>query len=224
MTFSKSEVNRLGERLRAGPPTTLDLELLNDFRRTFAPSFAAVEAAVRELVRGEVSGRPSKTTPSIVAKLRRGTLQLSRMQDIAGIRIVGPDVEWQDETMRALTVRWPESRLVDRRLKPTHGYRAVHVIPSLGQLPVEIQVRTRLQHLWAQVSERGADLAGWDLKYGGGPPALVATLLRLSDIVARLESATVADDPNLPEARRSAELELLDILRDVPIDRNERPA
>lgn len=172
MTFSKSEVNRLGERLRAGPPTTLDLELLNDFRRTFAPSFAAVEAAVRELVRGEVSGRPSKTTPSIVAKLRRGTLQLSRMQDIAGIRIVGPDVEWQDETMRALTVRWPESRLVDRRLKPTHGYRAVHVIPSLGQLPVEIQVRTRLQHLWAQVSERGADLAGWDLKYGEVRPLL----------------------------------------------------
>jgi ppGpp synthetase/RelA/SpoT-type nucleotidyltranferase len=37
--------------------------------------------------------------------------------------------------------------VIDRREKPSHGYRAVHVIVECGGRMVEIQVRTELQHL-----------------------------------------------------------------------------
>jgi ppGpp synthetase/RelA/SpoT-type nucleotidyltranferase len=35
---------------------------------------------------------------------------------------------------------------------------------------VEIQVRTRFQHIWAEISEKYADLYGSEIKYGGGAP------------------------------------------------------
>jgi ppGpp synthetase/RelA/SpoT-type nucleotidyltranferase len=40
----------------------------------------------------------------------------------------------------------------DRREKPSHGYRAVHVIPRVDAHSIEIQVRTPLQDIWAQTN------------------------------------------------------------------------
>ncbi len=51
---------------------------------------------------------------------------------------------------------------------PSYGYRAVHVIVHiLGKL-VEIQVRSSLQHLWAELSEKLSDVVDPRIKYGGG--------------------------------------------------------
>jgi putative GTP pyrophosphokinase len=52
---------------------------------------------------------------------------------------------------------------------PSHGYRAVHVIAHLSGKLVEIQVRSALQHLWAELSERLSDVVDASIKYGGGP-------------------------------------------------------
>jgi ppGpp synthetase/RelA/SpoT-type nucleotidyltranferase len=54
--------------------------------------------------------------------------------------------------------------VVDRRAKPSHGYRAVHVVVRESGLPVEVQVRTELQHSWTELSESLADTFGSDLK------------------------------------------------------------
>jgi ppGpp synthetase/RelA/SpoT-type nucleotidyltranferase len=48
----------------------------------------------------------------------------------------------------------------DRRKHPSHGYRAVHRVVRADALSVEIQVRTRLQHLWAEFSEKTSDALG----------------------------------------------------------------
>ncbi len=222
MTFSKSEVNRLGERLRSGSASTADLKLLDEYRRSFRPAFEEVETAVRLAVIGEVSGRSEKTTTSIEAKLRRSALQLSRIQDIAGLRIVGSDLSWQDATVAGLVAHWPDARVVDRRATPTFGYRAVHVIPVAMGLPIEVQVRTRLQHLWAQVSETAADRVGTALKYGGGPAYLTTLLLAISESVSRIESVAPGSDPELSGSMRDVELALLAVLRDVPTQGAQR--
>ncbi len=57
---------------------------------------------------------------------------------------------------------------MDRRTNPSHGYRAVHIIVATHGVSVEIQVRTALQDLWAQLSERLADVVDSSIKYGGG--------------------------------------------------------
>lgn len=53
---------------------------------------------------------------------------------------------------------------------------------------VELQVRTRSQHAWAELSEKFADEVGQDLKYGKGNAELLEFLDRLSVLSWRLES------------------------------------
>ena len=77
----------------------------------------------------------------------------------------------------------------DLRDNPHNGYRAVHVIiGGSGAKLVEVQARTELQHVWAQLSEKLADRFGIDLKYGGGPAAVRAQLHRMSTWVRERDS------------------------------------
>ena len=53
---------------------------------------------------------------------------------------------------------------------------------------VEIQIRTSLQHLWAELSEKFADTVDPALKYGGGDQSILEVLAKSSHLVAREES------------------------------------
>lgn len=76
---------------------------------------------------------------------------------------------------------------MDRRTNPSHGYRAVHVITSVSGKLIEIQVRTLLQHLWAELSEKFSDVYDQDIKYGGGEEGIRRELAVASKNLARLE-------------------------------------
>jgi len=109
------------------------------------------------------------------------------MQDVVGCRIVVADVVAQRQSVLSLQTDFPGARVIDRRDKPSHGYRAVHIIAKASGKRVEIQVRTTLQHLWAAVSERAADFMDPTIKYGGGPASLRAILTTISERVASFE-------------------------------------
>jgi len=110
------------------------------------------------------------------------------MQDIAGCRVIVGDVLKQDEVVKCLTKAFADTSVVDRRVTPSYGYRAVHVIVYKHSIPVEVQVRTELEHSWAQLSEKLSDVVGPSVKYGGGPEQLKSKLLRLSEIVGKAEA------------------------------------
>lgn len=61
------------------------------------------------------------------------------------------------------------AKLIDHVKEPNHGYRAMHVVVHPDGLPVEIQVRTPLQHQWAELNEKLGDRWGRGLRYGEGP-------------------------------------------------------
>jgi putative GTP pyrophosphokinase len=63
----------------------------------------------------------------------------------------------------------------------------VHVIVRVNDKAVEVQVRSRLQHLWAELSERLADVSGPALKYGAGDPGMRQLLSDLSRMVEQAE-------------------------------------
>jgi ppGpp synthetase/RelA/SpoT-type nucleotidyltranferase len=109
------------------------------------------------------------------------------MQDIAGCRIIVSDVVAQDEVMGRVAQAFEEASVVDRRKSPSHGYRAVHAIVRQGAIPVEIQIRTELQHKWAQLSEKLSDVIDPSIKYGGGSDLLRSQLARLSENVGKVE-------------------------------------
>jgi ppGpp synthetase/RelA/SpoT-type nucleotidyltranferase len=54
-------------------------------------------------------------------------------------------------------------------------------------MPIEIQVRTELQHVWAQLSEKLSDVVDPTVKYGGGDPDTQDILARFSKIIASFE-------------------------------------
>jgi putative GTP pyrophosphokinase len=193
--LSTAAVDQLGERLRK-VLTVEDLRLLDQYRREFRPEYDAVIKSMKETLGLDASGRPAKSTSAILDKLKRGSMRLSQMQDIAGCRVIVANILAQDAVVNRLAALFP-TVTVDRRERPSHGYRAVHVITRPTKRPIEIQVRTRLQQLWAELSEKAADKFGIEVKYGGGPIPIRDVLNGRSELLAKFEAL----EPTVVELR-----------------------
>lgn len=188
MAFSKTQIDRLGERLKAGLVSETDLIELDNYRKAFGGPYEKVFAVARRFSTKKPTGRVAKSTSSIIDKLRRETIRLSQIQDMAGCRIVVVDTSEQNVVVGALTEAFPSAATIDRRAHPSHGYRAVHVIAAVDDHPVEIQVRTELQHRWAEVSEKYSDAIDPAIKYGRGDSGIQSLLARASSDIAKVEA------------------------------------
>lgn len=106
--------------------------------------------------------------PSIIEKLNRfGEIELSRMQDIGGLRIVVHTIDdikkVHDRLLRKTSTLSlsNEKDYINTDGPKTDGYRSVHMIfkykskkhPELAQYNIEIQIRTQLQHCWGTTVE-----------------------------------------------------------------------
>lgn len=184
---SNAAIDRLGEKIAFELVTGDDLRDLDAWRRTFTSAYEEVVRLTRDMLKLAPTGRPAKSTPSIIDKLRRESIRLSQMQDIAGCRVVVSDSLEQDAIVLRLNGVVADATVVDRRKVPSYGYRAVHVIAKLHGRQVEIQVRTALQHSWAELSEKLSDRLGPSLKYGEGDPSITGLLGSWSDQIGEIE-------------------------------------
>ena len=148
----------------------------------------------RALVRVEFDAVRPKSRPSLERKARAFGWDpdeaLSRCPDLVGGRIVCNNVEDVLRFEALLREALPfESGPVERQdyiRAPKDGYRAVHLNFRLnvGQplaprnIPCEVQVRTRLQDAWAELSH--ADI----YKHNDLPPDLQARAMDLSRLLA----------------------------------------
>jgi ppGpp synthetase/RelA/SpoT-type nucleotidyltranferase len=161
-TFSNSQIDRLGERLRNQEYGEAEVRLLDEYRRTFGSAYDHVVATILRITGISVSGRPAKSTTAIIEKLNRESLRLSQMQDIAGCRAVVNDIEEQDRIVNVIAAAFAGISITDRRLKPSHGYRAVHLI----------------------IREQGKAI---EVQYGGGPEELRTTLDEAAELIHQIE-------------------------------------
>ena len=173
--------------MRQGLPTESDLTLLDDYRRSFDESYQIVVQRIRERLLLAPTGRPAKSTGSIKEKLLRESIRLSQVQDIAGCRVVVAGIADQERVVTSLCDIFPGAEVKDRRANPSYGYRAVHVIARISGKLIETQVRSSLQHLWAELSEKFSDVIDPAIKYGGGPDEYRQALATISTMVADLE-------------------------------------
>jgi len=196
MGMTKSQINKLGDVLRAaGPPKEEVLLRLQELRASYDPPMTAAQMLLKNALGIDATSR-LKTVNTIVEKLRRDKTRLAEMQDIAGLRVVA-DIGLAEQTVLAEKVSaiFATAKVVDRREKPRYGYRAVHVVAVVDGYPVEIQIRTKLQDLWAQALERLADEVGRGIRYG--EPAIrrseeVSRLRGIADLIAGIELARKA--------------------------------
>ena len=188
--ISKSQADRLGDELRHGEITADRIERLSAYREQLVRNARSAAEAIRAQTLYPVTPREGKSTGSIVAKLRRQPIALSRMQDIVGCRVIVDTAIEQEALVMRIRARFPQARLTDRRVEPSHGYRAVHFIVAWEGKPYEIQIRTRLQHAWAQTVERLSDNQYPELKYGKSYGKLSTVLIEgHSGLINELEDA-----------------------------------
>jgi putative GTP pyrophosphokinase len=201
--ISRTQIDRLGDRLRKGNISDDDLRLLDLYRRSFSEAYEIVVGKIREELVLEPTGRPAKSTTSISDKLRRESIRLTQIQDIAGCRLIVMGIVNQESVVQSLKNLFEDITIVDRRERPSHGYRAVHAIVSCLGKTVEIQVRTSLQHQWAELSEKLADVKNPAIKYGGGSEKIQAPLQQLSSLIAQHETLESAVDKLMRTISRS---------------------
>lgn len=210
---SRNQINKLGKRLAASTEISPeDSALLEDLIACHQESLEQARPRLDGLAetvgtrRLYISARP-KTTGTIVEKLRRSPNgPLGSIQDLAGFRIVG-DITFaqQDELCEELKRRFPadprEPSSKNRRLEPSYGYRAVHVLVCVDDVNIEIQIRTFAQHVWANLMERLADRLGRQIRYGEPPVAPPGTsqprVQAVVDAMMRVSEQWAAEPPEI---------------------------
>jgi ppGpp synthetase/RelA/SpoT-type nucleotidyltranferase len=122
----------------------------------------------------------------------REKTRLSKIQDIAGLRVVVGDIIEQNALLVRVMVLYPTAKVIDRRTETSFGYRALHLVLTEQDKKIELQIRAWLQHQWAQISELAADVKGHKLKYGSGEQQLKTALARLSEAIQTRENEKLA--------------------------------
>ena len=120
--------------------------------------------------------------PSIIEKLLRfKNMQLSRMQDIGGLRAVVSTLKKVHELENNYRNSRFNHELVTSydyiNFPKASGYRSIHLVyryknprsPEYKGLLLELQIRTRLQHAWATAVETMGTFLNHALKSSEGP-------------------------------------------------------
>lgn len=203
---ARSRVDRAGKRLKdhrrgvailAEPALSAELAIVEAFRGAHAEPMTTVAAELRRFAaqvsdRAPEVGQRLKRMETVLDKLvRQPTMALSRMHDIAGCRAIFAHQHPADALIDAVRAHpgWTlQPKAWDYVAKPkSDGYRAKHLVVIVDGLSVEIQVRTALQHEWAELVERLDHELGLRTKFGETDPALAAALLDASNAVASYE-------------------------------------
>ena len=220
LPYSKSRIDRAGEALRAHQAgrTPLryedlveELAVVESFRKAHAAPLTRVAANLRYYV-GEASGgsfvvgQRLKRMATIRDKLdREPSMSLSRMHDLGGCRAVLHDQAAVDHVLARLRGqrRWellPRTWDYVTQPKPD-GYRAKHVVARKDDVLIEIQLRTEIQHIWAELVERLDRSLGTRLKAGRADPAVRVALVRGSEVMAAFERGEIDRDATMQALR-----------------------
>ena len=187
---SKKSVQKAGDILK-NPQVGEDeysqaMQTLSQWRSLHSYPINTFQAALRgKLKRGGYAGaivaQRLKRTPSIIRKLTRfPEMNLARMQDIGGLRVIVKNLSAVYRLHESII----ESSEHEAELPPkdyikqpkADGYRSLHQVfkyksklhPELNGLRIELQIRTELQHAWATAVETLGIIEKSSFKTGEG--------------------------------------------------------
>jgi ppGpp synthetase/RelA/SpoT-type nucleotidyltranferase len=212
VVLSGSQRQKLGKRLaKADKISDADLTLLEQVLGEHQPVRDRIARVLAEAgVVNEDGNAPTsriKTTDTLVAKLRRNpSMSLTTVQDIVGFRVLVPAGSGRNEQdgivrtiIRALEANGFVATIIDRRAKPSSGYRAVHLVADVDSMHCEIQVRTRWQQQWAELVEKLGDFWGRGIRYGDLPidphePAVPGSTMSRAEAFEAVQQVSEAID------------------------------
>jgi len=194
--YSRSQVNKAGEHLRnvfsETTETNFDYEkwqwaydVLSNWRVSHSYPINTFNSTLRKKLKridqDALVAQRLKRTPSILHKLERfPKMQLSRMQDIGGLRAIVGSVKELRELYRIYKASRFTHELIseyDYVSNPkASGYRSIHLVyryknikqKMYDDIQIELQLRTKLQHTWATAVETAGNFLEQSLKSSEG--------------------------------------------------------
>lgn len=217
---SKERVSRAGNAVRKGEASLEDLTVIDVWRAAHRPVLNTFQAILRNRTRGTdiVVAQRHKRRSTIFGKLRRFPgMQLARMDDVAGCRLIFPNAEELYTFRKTLHAahfnhelkNQPDKYDYIKRPKIT-GYRGVHDVyaydvnsdhgkPYKGLL-IELQYRTFYQHAWATAVEVVGFITESQPKFQQGDRRYEQALSLASEIIARTCEDSNSCHPELSDS------------------------
>lgn len=208
---SKTRVNLAGERVASGKPTLDDFLVIDNWRAAHKAVINNFQSILRGRTRGTniIVAQRHKRKNTIFDKLKRyPKMKLSRMDDIAGCRLIFTDINelniFRNEFLNAnfdhvLKTSCDKYNYI-KNPKET-GYRGIHDVYEykvgsenskfLNGLLIEVQYRTKIQHVWATTVEVIGNITSSQPKFQKGDESLVKVMALASEILARTFEKTV---------------------------------
>jgi ppGpp synthetase/RelA/SpoT-type nucleotidyltranferase len=192
-SYSREQVNKAGRILATDSVDSSDyqsaLEVLDNWRYCHGYPLNTFQMTLRDKLKAVHSealvAQRLKRAPSIISKLKRfKKMELARMHDIGGLRAVVPTIDKVIELQsnyinsRKSSFRHELARQDDYIKNPKEtGYRSMHLVyrykglrtSDYDGLRIELQIRTRLQHVWATAVETAGTFIEHSLKSSEGP-------------------------------------------------------
>lgn len=236
-TITKGEIDRVGGRLAERSSNDRDNSVLEYFRSIHQHPMALFRHTIdRKLKRHKIEALVSqrlKRRPSIIKKLKiQRSMQLSRMQDIGGLRIVVNTIQEvyliRKEIKKVEThgnFKFIFANEKDYIADPADsGYKSIHMvykyekdIPKNKQCRLEIQIRTKLQHSWATAVEVLGTYLNQPLKQSFGEEKYLDCFKKISKIFTGLDNRDI-DYKLIKEVEKSVEaVKLLEKLENFNI-------
>lgn len=209
---SKSEINKAGSII-ADPSSTKEerdnaLKILNNWRAAHAYPLQVVCSNLRMRNPDAIVVQRLKRLESITGKIERfPDMSLYRMQDLGGCRVI---VDTIDQVYEAVD-RYKKSRIrhilkreYDYIQSPkSSGYRSYHMVYQFQSdkketynknMLIEIQFRTKLQHMWATAVETMGIYTKSNLKSSQGDEGILRFFTLASSLFAIKENMPVCPE------------------------------
>lgn len=226
--YSKKQIDKAGKTLISNAISPMEeeaaLEVVNNWRASHAFPLHIITCHLRRISPDNaVVVQRLKRMDSILGKLKRfPSMSLYRMQDLGGCRVIVQSMDEVDTVIKKL-----KTSRMRHILKNEHdyiaspkksGYRSHHMVYQYysdkvtdynKNMLIEIQIRTRLQHLWATAIETMGIYTHSALKASIGDDDILRFCALTSSLFALEEGLPLV--PETPSKR----LELIEELREI---------
>lgn len=218
--YSRAQINRAGRKIINSEDENISLdeamEIIDNWRASHAYPLHVFYTYFRRnyIDKDYIVAERLKRLNSIVDKLKREPhMQLWKMQDLGGCRIITPQIEdvyTVKDKYQVSSVRHILKREYDYIKYPKmSGYRGIHLVYEYKSdkkdtynrnMLIEIQVRSYLQHLWATAVETIGLFTKQALKAGKGEEDILYFFKLISSAFAIVEK-----QPLVPETPTTME-------------------
>lgn len=207
--YSKSEINKAGAII-ADPSSSKEdrdnaLIILNNWRASHAYPLQVICSNLRLRNPNAIVVQRLKRLDSITGKIERfPDMSLYRMQDLGGCRVIVDTIDQVYEAVNKYKnsrIRHILKREYDYIQNPkSSGYRSYHMVYQFQSdkketynknMLVEIQFRTKLQHIWATAVEMMGIYTKSNLKSSQGDIDILRFFTLVSSVIAIQENMPV---------------------------------